>query len=349
MAPRGEARSYRHVVNRVLPTDFPTRCALSAHQNTHRLPDFPKPSLRVRLGRVWNTRVLILMCLPTIFFFLVFWYIPMPGAYIAFVDFNYAAGIFKSQFIGLKNFAFLLANGQLLHLTMNTILYNVAFIATGSIAQIALALMLNEVRSHGFKKTTQTIMFLPYFISYVLVGLFAYNFLSYDSGMVNNLMVSLGAQKTKFYSTAAYWPFFLVLINIWKGAGYGSIVYLAAIMGQDTAVLEAADIDGVNAFQKIRYIILPRLKPTFIILTLFAIGGVLRGNFGLFYNTVGANNIALYNATDIIETFVFRSLMVNFNFSLGSAVGLYQSFFGLIIVLLANWGIRRIDPDYALF
>jgi putative aldouronate transport system permease protein len=322
---------------------------MPTHQNMHPLTGYQKPTVRVRLARLWNTRVLFLMCLPTIIFFLLFWYIPMPGAYLAFVDFNYAAGIFKSQFIGLKNFAFLLANGQLLHLTTNTILYNIAFIAIGSIAQIALALMLNEVRSRGFKKVTQTIMFLPYFISYVLVGLFAYNFLSYDSGIVNNLLVSLGGQKTKFYSTAAYWPFFLVLINTWKGAGYGSIIYLATIMGLDTAILEAADIDGVNAVQKIRFIILPWLKPTFIILTLFAIGGILRGNFGLFYNTAGANNIALYKATDIIETFVFRSLMVNFNFSLGSAVGLYQSFFGLIVVLLANWAIRRMDPDYALF
>jgi putative aldouronate transport system permease protein len=322
---------------------------MATHRSADRLSDYQAPSLRVKLTRVWNSRVLILMCLPTILFFLVFWYIPMPGAYIAFVNFNYAAGIFKSQFVGFKNFEFLVSNGQLWHLTLNTVLYNLAFIVSGSIAQIVLALMLNEVRSRGFKKVTQTVMFLPYFISYVLVGLFAYNFLSYDSGMINHLLGSLGVEKIRFYSTAAYWPAFLVLLNIWKGAGYGSIIYLATIMGQDTAVLEAADIDGVNAVQKIRYIILPWLRPTFIILTLFAIGGILRGNFGLFYNTAGANNIALYKATDIIETFVFRSLMVNFNFSLGSAVGLYQSFFGLLVVLLANWAIRRIDPEYALF
>ncbi len=192
-------------------------------------------------------------------------------------------------------------------------------------------------------------MFLPYFISYVLVGLFTYNFLSYDSGIVNNFLSKLGFARVKFYSDAIYWPFFLVFINIWKNAGYGSVVYLATIMGLDTSITEAAEIDGANAFQKIRYILLPWIRPTFVILTLFAIGGILRGNFGLFYNTVGANNIALYGATDIIETFVFRSLMVNFSFSLGSAVGLYQSFFGFIIVLLANWAIRRIEPDYALF
>lgn len=308
-----------------------------------------KPSTRTWMKQMWNSRILLLMCVPAILFFLIFSYIPMPGAYIAFVNFNYSAGIFKSPFIGFKNFEFLLSNGQLWQLTFNTVIYNIAFIITGSVAQIGLALMLNEVRSRWFKKTTQTFMFLPYFISFVLVGLFTYNFLSYDSGMVNNMLVSMGMNKVKFFSEAAYWPWFLVLINLWKGAGYGSIVYLAAIMGLDTSIVEAAEIDGVNEFQKIRYIILPWLKSTLVILTLFAIGGILKGNFGLFYNTVGANNMALYKATDIIETFVFRSLVVNFNFSMGSAVGLYQSFFGLIVVLLANGAIKRVEPDYALF
>ena len=308
-----------------------------------------RPTAKVRLRRAWNSRILFLMCFPAILFFLVFSYIPMPGAYIAFVNFNYAAGIFNSQFIGFKNFEFLLANGQLWQLTFNTVMYNVAFIVTGSIAQIGLALMLNEVRGKWFKKTSQTFMFLPYFISFVLVGLFTYNFLSYDSGMVNNILASMGMNKVKFFSEAGYWPTLLVLISLWKMTGYGSVVYLAAIMSLDTSIVEAADIDGATEFQKIRYIILPWLKSTFVILTLFAIGGILKGNFGLFYNTVGANNMALYKATDIIETFVFRSLVVNFNFSMGSAVGLYQSFFGFIVVMLANSAVKRVEPDYALF
>ena len=308
-----------------------------------------KPTWKTRLYKLWNNRVLLLMCTPAILFFLIFNYIPMPGAYIAFVNFNYAQGIFGSPFIGFKNFEFLLGNGQLWSLTMNTVFYNLAFIATGTIVQIALAIMLNEVGSKWFKKTTQTLMFLPYFISFVLVGLFTYNFLSYDSGMINNLLVSLGMSKIKFYSEAGYWPWILTFINLWKGAGYGSVVYLAAIMGMDSGIVEAAEIDGANAFQRIRYITLPWLRPTIVILTLFAIGGILKGNFGLFYNTVGANNVALYKATDIIETFVFRAMMVNFNFTTGSAVGLYQSVFGFLLVMLANWVVQRIEPDYALF
>ncbi len=308
-----------------------------------------KPTWKTRLSQMWNNRVLLLMCTPAILFFLIFSYIPMPGAYIAFVNFNYTQGIFGSPFIGFKNFEFLLGNGQLWSLTTNTVLYNLAFIVTGTFVQIALAIMLNEVGSKWFKKTTQTLMFLPYFISFVLVGLFTYNFLSYDSGMINNLLVSLGMSKIKFYSEAGYWPGILTFINLWKGAGYGSVVYLAAIMGMDSGVVEAAEIDGANAFQRIRYITLPWLRPTIVILTLFAIGGILKGNFGLFYNTVGANNVALYKATDIIETFVFRAMMVNFNFTTGSAVGLYQSVFGFLLVMLANWVVQRIEPDYALF
>jgi putative aldouronate transport system permease protein len=326
-----------------------TSMPANASPASRNLPHMKKPGARAWLKQMWNSRTLLLMCTPAILFFVVFCYIPMPGAYIAFVNFNYAAGIFNSPFVGFKNFEFLLSNGQLWQLTLNTVLYNVVFIITGSVAQIGLALMLNEMRSKWFKKVSQTFMFLPYFISFVLVGLFTYNFLSFDNGTINRMLESFGMGKIKFFSEAAYWPWILTFINLWKGAGYGSIVYLATIMGLDTSIVEAAQIDGANELQKIRYIIIPWLRPTFVILTLFAIGGILKGNFGLFYNTVGANNVALYKATDIIETFVFRSLVVNFNFSMGSAVGLYQSFFGLIIVLLANWGVKKIEPDYALF
>lgn len=317
------------------------------------IPHLRKPTWKTRMSQLWNSRMLLLMCTPAILFFLLFSYIPMPGAYIAFVNFNYAQGIFGSPFIGLKNFEFLVSpdfwHSQLGTLTLNTVLYNLVFILTGTIAQIALAIMLNEVAGKIFKKVTQTLMFLPYFISFVLVGLFTYNFLSYDNGMINSVLTSLGLTKIKFYSVASYWPGILTFISLWKGAGYGSVVYLAAIMGMDTGVVEAAEIDGCNAFQRIRHITLPWLVPTIVILTLFAIGGILKGNFGLFYNTVGANNVALYKSTDIIETFVFRAMMVNFNFSTGSAVGLYQSVFGLLLVLGANWVVQRIEPDYALF
>ncbi|MBN2356996.1 sugar ABC transporter permease [candidate division KSB1 bacterium] len=299
--------------------------------------------------RLKNNRTLLLMCLPAIIFFFIFAYIPMPGLYLAFVRYNYAAGIFKSPFVGFNNFKFLLISGDLWRLTRNTVLYNVAFILFGNVLQIFVALLLNEIASKWFKKVSQTFMFLPHFISYVLVGLFAYNFLSYDFGFMNSILKSLGFTPIKTYSNPVIWKYIIVLVHLWKTTGYGSVIYFASIMSLDLEVLEAAHIDGANAFQRIRYIVIPWLKPTFVILLLFSLGGVMRGNFQLFYNLVGASNSMLYKSTDIIETFVFRALMNNFNFSMGSAVSLYQSIFGLVLVLSANWLVKKFDPDYGLF
>jgi putative aldouronate transport system permease protein len=192
-------------------------------------------------------------------------------------------------------------------------------------------------------------MFLPYFISAVILGLFAYDILSYDNGLLNSVLKSLNLDPVKAYSTPAIWPAIIIFTHLWQSTGYGSIVYFATIMGIDTEIMEAADIDGANAFQRIRYILLPCLKPTFVILLLFSLGGIMRGNFGLFYNLVGSSNTLLFDNTDIIETFVFRSLMNNFNFSMGSAVSLYQSIFGFFLVMIANWIVKKIEPDYSLF
>jgi putative aldouronate transport system permease protein len=273
----------------------------------------------------------------------------MPGLYIAFIDYNYSSGIFHSLFIGMDNFQFLLQSGVLWKLTFNTVAYNIAFILLGNVLQIAVAVLLNEIKAKLFKKVSQTLMFLPHFISAVLVGLIAYNILSYDYGLLNGLLNSIGMNPVKTYSNPTIWPYIIVLTYLWQTTGYGSIVYFAAIMGIDSEILDAAEIDGAGAVQRIRYIVLPWLKPTFVILLLFSLGGVLRGNFGLFYNLVGSSNTMLYPTTDIIETFVFRSLMNNFNFSLGSAVSLYQSVFGFFIVLTGNWLVRRVSPENSLF
>lgn len=304
---------------------------------------------RSRFAQLKNNRTLLLMCMPAIVFFFIFSYLPMPGLYLAFVRYDYSAGMFKSPFCGLDNFRFLILSGDLWRLTYNTIMYNLAFILLGNVFQILVAILLNEIAGKYFKKTSQTIMFLPHFISYVVVGLFAYNILSYDYGLLNSFLIDIGKTPIKAYSDPSIWPFVIILTHLWKSTGYGSIVYSAAIMGINPEIIEACEIDGANAFQRIRYIILPSLKPTFIILLLFSLGGIMKGNFQLFYNLVGAHNTMLYDSTDIIETFVFRALMNNFNFSMGSAVSLYQSVFGFILVMVANWAIKKIDPDYALF
>lgn len=300
------------------------------------------------LKKIKDNRVLLLMCFPAIIFFLVFSYAPLPGVYIAFTNFNFRDGIFRSPFVGFKNFIFLIKSGQLWLLTKNTILYNVAFIVLGNILQITLAVMLNEIHNKFFKKVSQTLMFLPYFISAVLIGAIAFNILNYDTGALNTLIQQSGGNPLKLYSMAGIWPFIIIFCQLWQSTGYGSIVYFAAIMGIDKSMIEAAEVDGASSWQRIRHIILPSLKPTFVILFLFALGGIMKGNFGLFWNLVG-NNSQLYQTTDIIETSVYRMMMSQNNFTTSTAVGLYQSIFGFVLVMVSNWIVRKINKDYALF
>ena len=191
-------------------------------------------------------------------------------------------------------------------------------------------------------------MFLPYFISQVLVGILVYNLLNYDYGFVNTVLTRLGMEKWGPYSDPSVWPVLLVVIHLWQQTGYNSVVYFAAIMGIDSEIIEAARVDGANGFQKIRYIILPSLRPTLVILLLFAMGGIVRGNFGLFYNVIGTNSV-LFPTTDIIETYVYRATTTDFNFSRASSVGLYQSIIGFAMVMFSNYVVKKIEPDYSLF
>lgn len=293
-------------------------------------------------------RILFLMILPTIVFFIIFSYIPMPGAYVAFVDYKMRKGIFGSQFVGFKNFEFLMKTGDLWRITKNTLLYNLAFLFIGHFTQVALAIMISELKCKWFKKLSQSVILLPYFISMVIVGFFAYNLFNYNHGFINGVITSLGLERHDFYSDQSIWKYIIVAFNIWSGTGYGMIVYLASITGIDSEIYEAATIDGATLMQRIMYITLPLLKPTVILLVLFGLGGILKGSFDLFYNLIGTNSV-LYPQTDIIDTFVFRSLAGQFNFSQGAAVGFYQSVFGLILVLTVNAIVKKVDPESALF
>ena len=298
--------------------------------------------------KVKRSRTLLLMCLPAVLFFFAFNYMPLPGIWVAFVKYNYRDGIFGSKFVGMQNFEFLAQSGKLLSLTKNTVLYNLAFIILGNFLAVFVAILLNELRSKWFKKVSQTIMFLPYFISQVLVGILVFNLLNYDTGFVNGILTGMGLERWQPYSDPNVWPVLLVVIYLWQQTGYNSVVYFASIMGIDGEMMEAAKVDGANGFQRIRYIILPSLKPTIVILLLFALGGIVKGNFGLFYNIVGTNPV-LYGTTDIIETYVYRATMTDFNFSTASAVGLYQSVVGFVIVMAVNCIVKKIEPDYSLF
>lgn len=297
---------------------------------------------------VKRKRVLFLMILPVIIYFIIFAYIPMPGAYIAFVDYSIGKGIFGSAFVGLKNFEFLAKTGDLWRITKNTLLYNLAFLAFCNLFQVGFAIMISELGSKWFKKVSQSIILLPYFISMVIVGFFAYNLFNYDHGFINTLLTGLGLGKHDFYSDQGIWKYIIVFFKVWNQTGYGMIIYLATITGISAEIYEAAALDGASPVQKIKFLTIPLLKSTVILLFLFGLGGILKGSFDLFFNLIG-NNSVLFPQTDIIDTFVFRSLVGQFNFSQGAAVGFYQSIFGLVLVLLVNAVVKKIEPDSALF
>jgi putative aldouronate transport system permease protein len=283
-------------------------------------------------------------------FFLIFAYLPMPGIYFAFLDFDFIK-VLGSPFVGFKNFEFLFHGGMdsiIWKLTKNTILYNVAFIALGNIAQITVAVILKEIQHKYFVKVSQTLMFMPYFVSMVIVGVITYNIFNFNFGIANNFLTSLGFAKYDFYQNPSAWPFIIVLINIWKGLGYGSVIYMSAILSIDESIYEAAYIDGASNWKRIKHITLPLLKPTAIMLILLSLGGILKGQFDLFYQIIG-NNGLLLDKTDIIDTYVYRALAVDFNMGRGSAAGLYQSLFGFILVLTVNKVVNKVSPDNALF
>lgn len=297
---------------------------------------------------VLKYRTLLLMLLPGVLFFILFAYIPMAGIVLAFKQFNYAGGVFGSPWNGLDNFRFFFESGDAWRVTRNTALYNIAFIIVNNVLQIAAAILLFEAARPWFRKIFQTMLFLPYFISWVVVGAIAYNLFNYDYGTLNVVLKALGMQPLDVYNTASYWPLLLVLISAWKALGYGSVMYLAAITGMDREMYEAAEIDGANIFQRMLHITIPNLYPTVIILVLLAVGNIFRGDFGMFYNMVGNNGI-LFSSTDVIDTYVFRSLTTNNDIGMSSAAGFYQSILGFVTILLANYAVRRYDKDRALF
>ncbi|MCD7806567.1 MAG: ABC transporter permease subunit, partial [Lachnospiraceae bacterium] len=255
------------------------------------------PFLKV-VKRHW---LLLLMLLPAVIYVIIFSYVPMTGIVLAFKKYNYQGGIYFSPWNGLSNFKALLISGKLGMVTRNTILYNIAFITLGVITEMGAAILLNEIGAKVFKKVSQSFMFLPYFVSWVVVGAIVYNLFNYERGVVNSVLVSLGLDRFDLYNTPLAWPFLLTLLKIWKQTGYGSVVYLAAITSMDQEMFEAASLDGANAWQKIRYLTIPSLKPTMMTLVLLAIGNIFRGDFGLFYQTVKSSSL-LTPVTDVIDT-----------------------------------------------
>jgi len=295
-----------------------------------------------------KNKTLYLMFLPVAIFFLIFAYFPMTGIVMAFKEFNYRDGIWFSPWNGLKNFEFFFKSGKAWLVTRNTVLYNLTFLACYTFFSVLVAIFVAELTGKYLKKIAQSSMFLPYFISWVVGAAMVYNLFNYDYGLVNKLLGVFGIAPLDIYSTPGYWYILLPLFYVWKWVGFGSVLYLAAIMGIDPECYEAATIDGANTFQKIYYITLPSLRPTMVILILLGLGRIMRGEFAMFYQLIG-NNGMLLDATDIIDTLVFRAVVVTNDFGMAAAAGFYQSVLSFTIIVGANALVRKFEKDYALF
>ncbi|MBU5349664.1 sugar ABC transporter permease [Virgibacillus sp. LDC1] len=305
------------------------------------------------IKKVIRNRFMLLMILPGTIWFLIFAYLPMFGTVLAFKDFRispdgFFASVFNSEWVGFKNFEYLFTTNDAYIITRNTILYNLAFIILGLIIAVGFAIMLSELVNKRTAKVYQTGMFLPHFLSWVIISYFAFTFLSVDKGTLNQIITYFGGEPISWYAEAKYWPFILVFVGIWKGVGYNSVIYLAAITGIDKSYYEAAVIDGANKWKQTRYITIPLLKPLMIILTILAIGGIFRSDFGLFYQ-LPKDSGALYPVTNVIDTFVYRGLINMGDIGMSTAAGLYQSLVGLVLILVANYIVRRIEKDHAIF
>ncbi len=289
------------------------------------------------------------MALPALIYIFINNYIPMGGMVIAFKNYKFNKGIWGSDWAGFKNFEFLFRTKDAWLITRNTLLYNLAFIVLDTVIAIALAILLNEIRSKRCKKFYQTVLLLPYLLSMVIVSYLVYGFLSPDQGFVNKtILSSLGLQGQNWYAKPEIWPFLIVFVHLWVIVGYNSVIYLSTLVGIDKSYYEAADVDGATMWQKIRYITLPNLKPTVITLCLLSIGRIFYSDFGLFYQ-VPLNSGTLYDVTSTIDTYVYRGLMQSSNVSMSSAAGVYQSLVGFVLVLFANWVVNKISKENALF
>lgn len=297
-----------------------------------------------------RNRALYLMFLPALMLLLLFNYLPLSGLILAFKDVSFTKGIWGSDWTKpiYNNFIFLFSSDSALRAFRNTIVLNGLFILSGVFFEVGLAILLNEIGNRFFKKIVQSISILPYFVSWIVVGVFAYNFFSTDNGAINGLLSSLGLEKVEWYSRAAIWPFLLIFFNRWKISGYGSIIYLATLSGIDSSYYEAAKIDGASKWQQIKYITLPMLRPAIIIMTMLQVGKIMNADFGMFYAIVG-NAAQIFSTSDVIDTFVYRGLRQTGDIGMASAVGFVQSIISFVLVLATNLWARRLDKDAAIF
>ena len=323
------------------------------------------PNLAKR-GFAWemkHNKTLYLMCVPALLLLLAFAYIPMGGIYMAFTKFNVKDGIFGSPYVGFQNFSYFLSgNPYFWNAVGNTLIINFWGLILGTALPITIAICMNEVKNGLFKKVSQSAMFFPYFLSWVVVGAILYGFLTSNfrvdrktgelivtgaNGIVNRLLMGVGTMPVRWYAEAKYWKAIIILLDVWKWAGYNSIIYMAAMAGFDGSLYEAATIDGASRFQQIRYLTIPMLKPNVVILTLMSIGRIFFGDMGMIWGVVGQNPTVLDEVT-VIDTYVYTS-MRTMGFGFSTAIGLCQSVMGLILIVLANTAAKKINDGEGLF
>ncbi len=301
--------------------------------------------MRDFLRNTWKHRAHVVLALPGFLILLFIMYVPMAGLVMAFKKFDYTLGIFGSPWCGLENFEFLVRSWKtFVNMTKNTLLYYVLFTAVGTVLNVSLAIAIDQMRLKRLAKVSQTLMIIPVFISYAAVQFIVFAFIDKSTGLINNAM----GTNIAFYSKAGYWPWILLITKIWKDTGYGSVLYMSVLAGIDTSLYEAADIDGANKWQQIRYITLPSLIPMVTVMLLLSVGNVMRSDTGLFYQ-VTRNNGLLYSTTQVIDSYVLGQIFKSSNFGFPAATSFFQSVVGLLLMLVANGLVRKIEPENALF
>lgn len=292
---------------------------------------------------------LFIMMAPGLIYLLINNYIPMFGLFIAFKRVNFRLGLWQSPWVGFDNFQFLFQNSDAWIITRNTLLYNLTFIIINIVLGVAFAIFLNDLKNKASKKLYQSAVLLPNLMSIVIISYMVYALLDPDKGMMNNtIMPLLGKESVSWYTEPAYWPLILVVVNTWKSVGYGCLVYLAGISAIEPSYYEASILDGASKWQQIYYITLPCLKTTIISLALLNVGRIFYSDFGLFYQ-VPMHSGPLFDVTNTIDTYVYRSLLTLGNVGMASAAGFYQSIVGFVFILACNFIVRRLDSDSALF
>lgn len=300
--------------------------------------------------KLMESKSLVFMLLPMTILVFVFSYIPMAGLVIAFKDYNYRGGMFGSPWSEpiYKNFIYLFKSPDTFRIIRNTLAYNITFIVLTLVISVGIALLLNEIRSRKALKAYQTTLFIPYLLSWVVVSYIAYAFFNPRLGYLNQVAAFFGGETIDWYNTAGVWPPILIFLNLWKGLGMNVLMYYATLVSIDTSYYEAAAIEGASRLQVMRRITLPVLYPMMIILTILAVGKIMNSDFGLFYQ-IPMDSKTLYSTTDVLDTYVYRSLVQNGNVAMSSAAGFMKSVIGFVLVLFTNMIVKRIDPEYALY